>query len=108
MKIRVSFLFIFLGVLLLTPPAISGTLTDHTANDTFDFTYTTVSTSVHIPGIIGQAEHWEATDSASISGAAIELGNNTVYDCELWLMVTGDIDSSEFPSKDNIDQLNVT
>ncbi len=103
MKKRVTFLMFFVCVFLLTQSAISGTWTGSDSNKTFSFNASTVSTSSHLPGMTGQAEYWEATGSANISGTAIEYGNNTVYDCELWLMASGDLGSSPFPGKDNID-----
>ncbi|MDE0465967.1 MAG: hypothetical protein OYL97_02830 [Candidatus Poribacteria bacterium] len=102
MKTRVSFVLVFLCVLLWVPPVLSKKHVGQKSNGTFSFDGSTTSTSSHLPGMTGQAEYWEATGSASISGTATELGQDRVYDCELWLMATGDLDSSAFPDKGNI------
>ena len=100
MKTRFSFLLVLLGIFLLTPLAISGTATDRKSNDTFTLSYTTISTSKELAGY--GSKSWHVTGNASISGNAIELGQDGVYDCELWLYASGDIDSSPFPGKNNI------
>ena len=101
MKPRIIFLLIFLCLFLLTPVGFSGTWTDIHSNGTFSFTGTTISTSSKLTGY--GSESWHVTGNASISGTAIELGQDTVYDCELWLYASGDIDSSPFPEKKDID-----
>ena len=106
MKRRFYFLMIFLSVLMLTQAAISGTWTDTNSNNTFSFTGTTVSTST------GQGGHgttyYRVSGSADISGTADALGDNTVYNAKMWLMVSGDINSSPFPGKGNIDTKKIT
>ena len=103
MKTRLTFLFVFLSIFLLTSLAFSGRWAGQSPpHDTFSFDGSTTSTSSHLPGMTGQAEYWEATGSASISGTATELGQDRVYKGELWLMATGDIVSSPFPDKGNI------
>ena len=101
MKTRISFLLFFWCVLLLVPPVLSKKYSDTKSNDTFSFDGTTTSTSSKMSGY-GQ-NYWSVSGSAYISGKAIELGQDLVYKAELWLMATGDLDSSSFPSKDNID-----
>ena len=101
MKTRVSFLLIFLSLFLLTPLAISGKFADQKSNGTFSFDGSTTSTSGGHGG--HRTTFYFLSGSASISGNAIELGQDTVYKGELWLMVSGDIVSSPFPGKDNID-----
>lgn len=56
MKTRLIYLFIFLFIFLLTPLAISGTWTDTRAINAFSVNGTTVSTSQHLPGMMGQAK----------------------------------------------------
>ena len=103
MKTRVFFLLVFLCLFLLPHPVISKKFVDQSPDhDTFSFDGSTTSTSSHLPGMTGQAEYWEVMGSASISGTATELGQDRVYDCELWLMATGDLVSSPFPDKGNI------
>ena len=102
MKTRLAFLMFFVGAFLLTQSAISATWTDTNANDTFSFTGTTVSTSRYLAG--RGTPVYQVTGSADISGTAYALGDNTVYNAELWLMVSGDIDTSPFPGKGNINK----
>ena len=103
MKTIRFFLIFFLCVFFMTQSAFSGTWTDSRSNNTFSFNASTVSTSSHLPGMTGQAEYWEVTGSAEISGTAEPLGDNRVYTAYLWLMASGDLESSPFPGKDNID-----
>ncbi|MYB92837.1 hypothetical protein F4054_19875 [Candidatus Poribacteria bacterium] len=100
MKTRLSFLLIFLCVLLWVPPVFSKTYPDTRSNSTFSFDGLTISTSRKLAGY--GSESWHVTGYASITGTASELGQDSVYKCELWLMATGDLDSSSFPGKGNI------
>lgn len=101
MKTSVSFLLIFLSLFLLTPLAISRTLADQSPDhDTFSFDGSTTSTSSKLAGHGMQS--WHVTGYANISGNAVELGQDLVYQCELWLMATGNIVTSPFPDKGNI------
>ena len=81
MKTRVSFLLIFLCLFLLTPPAISGRFADQKSNGTFSFDGSTTSTSQKLAGHGMQS--WHVTGYASLSGSAIELGQDSVYRGEL-------------------------
>ena len=106
MKTRISILFLFLGLFLLTPMAISGTAADVKANNTFSLSYTTTSTSSKLAGY--GSINWQVTGYASITGNAYPFDEvDSEYDCEMWLYASGDIDSSPFPSKDNIDTARV-
>ena len=106
MKTRFAFLLILLGLFLLTHAAFSATWTNTSSNDTFSFTGTTVSTSRYLAG--RGTPVYQVTGSADISGTADALGDNTVYNAVLWLMVSGDINSSSFPSKYNINKNRIT
>ena len=99
MKTPLSFLLIFLCVLLWMPPVLSKTYPDTKSNSTFSFDGSTTSTSRKLAGY--GSESWHVTGYASITGTASELGQDSVYKCELWLMATGDLDSSPFPGKGN-------
>ena len=95
-------LMVLLSVLMLTVSVFSRTWTDSKSNDTFSFTGTTVSTSTQHSG--HGTTHYRVSGSADISGSADPFGeSDSEYSCELWLMVSGDISSSPFPDKDNID-----
>ncbi len=100
MKTRLSFLLIFLCVLLWVPPVLSKTYPDTKSTGTFSFDGSTTSTSQKLAGY--GSESWHVTGYASITGTASELGQDSVYKCELWLMATGNLDSSPFPGKGNI------
>ena len=102
MKTRFRLLILFIGAFMLTQSAISATWTRTGSNHTFSFTGTTVSTSRYLAGR-GTPVH-QVTGSADISGTADALGDNTVYKAELWLMVSGDITTSSFPGKGNINK----
>ena len=102
MKRRFCVLMVLLSVLMLMSSAFSATWTDNASNNTFSFTGTTVSTSTQQSG--HGTTYYRVTGSADISGTADALGDNTVYKAEMWLMVSGDINTSALPSKDNIDQ----
>ncbi len=106
MKTRFRFLMLFVGAFLLTLPAISGTWTDTNSNNTFSFTGTTVSASTAQGG--HGTTYYRVSGSADISGTADALGDNTVYNAKMWLMVSGDINSSPFPGKGNIDTKKIT
>ena len=102
MKTSVSFFLIFLSLFLLTPLAISGTFADQSPDHrAFSFDGSTTSRSSGHGG--HGTTHYRVSGSANISGTAIELGQDSVYKGKLWLMVTGDLDSSPFPGKGNID-----
>ena len=102
MKTRLTFLFLFLSIFLLTSPAISKTFTDNASNVTFDISGSTTSTSQKLAGY--GSESWHVSGYASVSGTAHPFAEiNSSYKCELWLYVTGDIDSSAFPGKGTID-----
>lgn len=96
MKKCKTFLLILLSIFLLTPPTFSGTWSDQHSNATFSFDTSTVSTSSKFAGHGMESCH--VTGNASISGTAIELGQDSVYDGELWLYASGDIVSSPFPA----------
>lgn len=107
MKSRFYVLMVLLSVLMLTSSeTFSATWTDTNSNDTFSFTGTTVATSTQRGG--HGRTYYRVSGSADISGTAYALGDNTVYNAELWLMVSGDIDSSPFPGKGKIDQKKIT
>ena len=101
MKTRFPFLLILLCLFLFPDASFSGTWTDSNSNDTFSFTGTTVSTSTQHGG--HGTTYYRVSGSADISGSADPLGDNTVYSATLWLSASGDINSSAFPGKDNID-----
>ena len=101
MKTRLPFLLVFLGIFLLTQPAVSGTLNGNKSWDPFSFSYTTVSTSQKLAG--HGSVVWQVTGSASITGTAEAYEEaDAEYNCEMYLMATGDLVSSPFPSKSNI------
>ena len=103
MKTRISFLLTFLLIFLCAawvPPVLSKNYSDTKSNDTFSFDGSTTSTSQKLAGY--GSESWHVTGYASLSATASELGQDSIYKCELWLMVTGDLDSSPFPDKGNI------
>ena len=101
MKTRVSFSLIFLFVFLLTPLAISGTFSHGTFRDQFKFTGDTTSTSSQHGG--HGTTYYRVSGSASITGTAEAYAETDAeYDCEMWLMATGDIVSSAFPGKGRI------
>ncbi len=103
MKSRITFLFILMSLFLLTQPAISATLNGYKSWDPFSFSYTTVSTSQKLAGHGSVA--WQVTGSASITGAAEAYEEAYAeYSCEMYLMATGDLVSSPFPDKSNIDK----
>ncbi|MCG9131570.1 hypothetical protein J5I95_07810 [Candidatus Poribacteria bacterium] len=102
MKTRLIYLFIFLFIFLLTPLAISGTWTDTRAINPFSVNGTTVSTSQHLPGMMGQAEYWVVTGYASISGTADPLGDDDIYEATIWLEASGK-DAAGVPGRGNID-----
>ena len=102
MKSRIIFLLILLGLFLQTPVAISGTASDVKSNETFSLSYTTISTSSKLAGY--GLESWHVTGNASISGTASPFDEvDSEYDCEMWLYASGDIESSPFPGKGDVD-----
>ena len=106
MKRRFCVLMFLLSVLMLTASAFSATWTNNSSNDTFGFTGTTVSTSGYLAG--RGTPVYQVTGSADISGRADPFSEiNSEYRAVIWLMVTGDIDSSPFPGKGNIDTARV-
>ena len=107
MKSRFCVLMVLLSVLMLTASeTFSATWTNTSSNNTFSFTGTTVSTSRYLAG--RGTPVYQVTGSADISGTADALGDNTVYKAEMYLMVSGDLNTSAFPSKDNIDEQKIT
>ena len=102
MKTPVSLSLIFLFVFLLTPLVLSGKFSHGTSRDQFSFTGDTTSTSSQHGG--HGTTYYRVSGSASITGTAeAYTETDAEYDCEMWLMATGDIVSSSFPSKSNID-----
>lgn len=97
---RFSALMIFFGVLLWTQAAISKTWTDTKSNDTFTFTGTTVATSGYLSG--RGTPFYQVKGDADISGTAYALDNSDEYTAKMWLMTSGDLDSSSFPGKGSI------
>jgi len=99
MKMRKTFLLIFLSVVLFASPAISGTWTDTRSTNTFSITGTTVSTSKKLAGY--GSESWHVTGYASISGTADPLGDDDTYEATMWLETSGK-DSSGVPGRGNL------
>jgi len=107
MKTRFSFLLILLGLFLLTHAAFSATWTNNNSNNTFSFTGTTVSTSRYLAG--RGTPVYQVTGSADISGTADPFEEiNSEYRAEMWLMVSGDLNTSPFPGKGKIDKQKIT
>ena len=101
MKRRFAVLMIFLGVLLLTQIAFSGTWTDTRVTNNFSITGTTVSTSTGHGG--HGTTYYRVSGSADISGKADPMDTGDVYEATMWLEASGK-DVGGVPGRGNIDK----